>query len=361
MAETAQLIICERGTGDAGGQLLRLQLSALFVLDARAGRRGATPRWSGRRRRTRALGVYLHIPFCRKRCHFCYFRVYTDKNSLGDPALPGRGDRGARALRAASRSSAAGSRTSSTSAAARPPISRRGSSPPDGRDEGLLPWDEAEEVTFECEPGTLTEPKLGSSGTSGVTRLSLGVEHFDERILRAQRPRARREGDRPRLRVRPLDRVPADQHRSDRRHDGRHRREVAGERSRRRIELQPDSVTIYQMEIPYNTTIFQEMKAQGQEVAPVAELGRRSAQWVRSAFDAARGGRLHDHQRLHRRQGSGAHEVRLPRPALDRRGPDRPGRGLLLARGRHPLPERAQLGPLHRPAQRGRTADLPRA
>jgi oxygen-independent coproporphyrinogen-3 oxidase len=25
------------------------------------------------------LGLYLHIPFCRKRCHFCYFRVYTDK------------------------------------------------------------------------------------------------------------------------------------------------------------------------------------------------------------------------------------------------------------------------------------------
>src|SRR5262244_3218037 len=27
------------------------------------------------------LGVYLHIPFCRKRCHFCYFRVYTDKDA----------------------------------------------------------------------------------------------------------------------------------------------------------------------------------------------------------------------------------------------------------------------------------------
>ena len=25
--------------------------------------------------------MYLHIPFCRKRCHFCYFRVYTDKNA----------------------------------------------------------------------------------------------------------------------------------------------------------------------------------------------------------------------------------------------------------------------------------------
>src|SRR3954470_23502510 len=27
------------------------------------------------------LGLYLHIPFCRKRCKFCYFRVYTDVNA----------------------------------------------------------------------------------------------------------------------------------------------------------------------------------------------------------------------------------------------------------------------------------------
>src|SRR5437762_13553905 len=27
------------------------------------------------------LGLYLHIPFCRKRSKFCYFRVYTDKNA----------------------------------------------------------------------------------------------------------------------------------------------------------------------------------------------------------------------------------------------------------------------------------------
>ena len=27
------------------------------------------------------LGLYIHLPFCRKRCNFCYFRVYTDKNS----------------------------------------------------------------------------------------------------------------------------------------------------------------------------------------------------------------------------------------------------------------------------------------
>ena len=27
------------------------------------------------------LGLYLHIPFCRKRCTFCYYKVYTDKNA----------------------------------------------------------------------------------------------------------------------------------------------------------------------------------------------------------------------------------------------------------------------------------------
>ncbi len=33
------------------------------------------------------LGLYLHIPFCRKRCKFCYFRVYTDKNARRDRDL----------------------------------------------------------------------------------------------------------------------------------------------------------------------------------------------------------------------------------------------------------------------------------
>src|SRR3954464_9659175 len=27
------------------------------------------------------LGMYIHIPFCRKRCKFCYFRVYTQQNA----------------------------------------------------------------------------------------------------------------------------------------------------------------------------------------------------------------------------------------------------------------------------------------
>src|SRR6187431_212228 len=31
--------------------------------------------------RAPSFGQYVHIPFCRKRCHFCYFKVYTDKDS----------------------------------------------------------------------------------------------------------------------------------------------------------------------------------------------------------------------------------------------------------------------------------------
>ena len=47
----------------------------------------------------------------------------------------------------------------------------------------LLPWDETEEVAFEAEPGTLTDHKLKAIRELGVTRLSLGVENFDDHIL----------------------------------------------------------------------------------------------------------------------------------------------------------------------------------
>lgn len=47
----------------------------------------------------------------------------------------------------------------------------------------LFPWDETEEVAFEAEPGTLTEKKLEALREIGVTRLSLGIESFDDHLL----------------------------------------------------------------------------------------------------------------------------------------------------------------------------------
>ena len=106
------------------------------------------------------LGIYVHIPFCRKRCHFCYFRVYTDKNSS---EIRNYIDAVLDEMQLYAKEVFVGGR--------KPNFVYFGGGTPsylsedqlrhltDGMKE-LLPWDEAEEVTFECEPGTLREKKL---------------------------------------------------------------------------------------------------------------------------------------------------------------------------------------------------------
>jgi len=53
---------------------------------------------------------------------------------------------------------------------------------------------------------------------------------------------------------------------------------------RKTIEMSPDSVTIYEMEIPYNTTIYKQMKAEGKLAAPVADWDTKRG-WVNHAFN----------------------------------------------------------------------------
>src|SRR6185295_12667609 len=52
---------------------------------------------------------------------------------------------------------------------------------------------------------------------------------------------------------------------------------------RRALELQPDSVTIYQMELPYNTIISQEILKEGKE-SPIADWPTKQ-RWLNYAFD----------------------------------------------------------------------------
>src|SRR5687768_6854902 len=229
------------------------------------------------------LGVYLHIPFCRKRCHFCYFRVYTDKNSK---EIQGYLDSALAELRLYSEKPFINGR--------KPKFVYFGGGTPsylsvrqleyltNGMKE-LLPWDEAEEVTFECEPGTLTEPKVHYLRQMGVTRLSLGVEHFDDRILKlngrahgaAEIPKAfgyARDAGFPQINIDLIAGMMGD---TDESWDAC---------VQAALDLAPDSITIYQMEIPYNTTIYKEMQEQGHEVAPVADwLTKRG--WVELAFE----------------------------------------------------------------------------
>src|SRR6478672_11115834 len=129
------------------------------------------------------LGLYLHIPFCRKRCKFCYFRVYTDKNadevetyldalSREIHLYAGREGFGGRQFEFVY---FGGGTPSFLSNAQLPRLIERINE--------KWTWNAAKEVTFECEPGTLKESKLQTIKEIGVTRLSLGVEHFDDEIL----------------------------------------------------------------------------------------------------------------------------------------------------------------------------------
>ncbi len=228
------------------------------------------------------LGLYIHIPFCRKRCDFCYYKVYTDKNSraihryleaviaeaaayAGRTALAGRGPRFVYF----------GGGTPSYLSAPQMEYLFKGL-------QRHFPWDGAEEIAFECEPGTLQRNKIKALRELGVTRLSLGVENFDPTILEINN-RAHRAVE--------IDRA------------YNYAREVGFEQINidliagmvgetqanwescieKTIAMNPESVTIYQMEIPYNTTNFRRMREGGVDAVPVADW-RTKRRWLDEAF-----------------------------------------------------------------------------
>ena len=230
------------------------------------------------------LGLYLHVPFCRKRCHFCYFRVYTNKNAQEVETYL---DLVAREWELYARQRAV---------AGRPPnfVYFGGGTPSFlstkqlerlvARLTAVTPWTHADEITFECEPGTLTEAKLSAIRAMGVTRLSLGVENFDDAILelngRAHRSpeigrayaQARALGF-PQINIDLIAGMLGET-------DANWQHCIA-----RTLALEPDSVTIYQMELPFNTTISADvLKGTGQFAESVASWATRR-RWVMEAFD----------------------------------------------------------------------------
>lgn len=228
------------------------------------------------------LGLYLHIPFCRKRCKFCYFKVFTD-NKASDietyvSAL-------SREIELVSQQPVMGGRpfrfvyfgggTPSY-------LSVRQLESLVERLQKSIDWSLAEEVTFECEPGTLRESKIKALKELGVTRLSLGVENFTDEILK-ENGRAHltgeiykawdwiQEADFPNVNI---DLIAG----------------MVGEswdnwkyNIQKTIELSPDSVTIYQMELPFNTVYSKDILGNQIEI-PVADWPTKR-DWVSYAFD----------------------------------------------------------------------------
>ncbi len=232
------------------------------------------------------LGLYLHIPFCRKRCKFCYFRVYTDKNARDiETYLQAL----IREVELYSRLPIVGGRplhffyfgggTPSYLSAAQ----LRGLV---DSLQKLLPWRDAAEVTFECEPGTLQQHKLETLKELGVTRLSLGIENFSDRILE-ENGRAHLSAEIFRAydwaRALHFQQINIDLIAGMVGETWENWRDCVA----KTIALAPDSVTIYQMELPYNTVISKELRVVGQDEpvqSPVADWPTKR-DWVSYAFD----------------------------------------------------------------------------
>ena len=228
------------------------------------------------------LGLYVHVPFCRKRCKFCYFRVYTDVTAADV-------DRYAQAVAA-----------EAALVAARRAIAGRelryvyfgGGTPSflsvrqlERLVDGLhrsFGWDRAEEVTFECEPGTLSEPKVQALKALGMTRISLGVENFDDAILEAN---GRAHLSAEILRAWEWIQAAGFPNTNIDLIAGMLGETTASWRRtvERTLALAPDSVTIYQMELPFNTVFVKDAKGEGTHV-PVADWDTKRA-WVDEAYE----------------------------------------------------------------------------
>ncbi len=228
------------------------------------------------------LGLYLHVPFCRKRCKFCYFRVYTDVAAADVE----------RYSQALAREAAVVAATRAVAGRSLRYVYFGGGTPSflsvkqlERLVAGLhesFGWDDAEEVTFECEPGTLSEPKVHALKALGMTRISLGVENFDDQILEAN-GRAHLSAEI----LRAWDWIKAAGFPSTNvdliagmvgETFETWQRTVA-----KTLALEPDSLTIYQMELPFNTVFVKDAKGADTAV-PVADWPTKR-HWVDWAFE----------------------------------------------------------------------------
>ena len=231
------------------------------------------------------LGLYLHIPFCRKRCKFCYFRVYTDKNASDISVYL---DAITKEVELLSKTACVGGRPLDYVYFGGGTPSYLSATQLDGlmtRLREIMPWDSAREITFECEPGTLQKHKLEMLRKHGITRLSLGVENFKPEILQYN-GRAHLEDEIYRAfgwaRELGFPQINIDLIAGMVGEDWDNWKQCL----EKTIKLDPDCVTIYQMELPYNTVFSKELKVLGNDEPglAVADWPTKRA-WTRYAFD----------------------------------------------------------------------------
>jgi oxygen-independent coproporphyrinogen-3 oxidase len=119
----------------------------------------------------------------------------------------------------------------------------------------IIPWDNACEVTFECAPKSVTPWKLDALRRNGVTRASLGIQQLSDDVLTRNGRmhlvrdvrRAYADIERAGFVTINVDLMVGMAGKSD---------QSFFQSLNEVISMQPDSVTIYQMEIPHNTPLY---------------------------------------------------------------------------------------------------------
>ncbi len=138
------------------------------------------------------LGIYLHIPFCRVKCPYCAFVVFTGRTALREDYVDAMARHIARAGRETNADAAGLTRGPDGRLPVRT-IYLGGGTPttlPVAQLARLLDSVRAHfavaddvEITVETEPGTTSPDAFGALVAAGVDRVTIGVQSFDARHL----------------------------------------------------------------------------------------------------------------------------------------------------------------------------------
>ena len=124
---------------------------------------------------TAPFGVYLHIPFCSRRCDYCAFATWSDRHHLQDAYLDALAAEIAREVESgmpAATSVFVGGGTPSLVDPVRL-----------AQIVALIPVADGAEITIECNPESVTEAHIASYVAAGVDRLSFGVQSLSAEVL----------------------------------------------------------------------------------------------------------------------------------------------------------------------------------
>src|SRR5437016_6326452 len=124
------------------------------------------------------FGVYVHVPFCARRCDYCDFATWTDRHHLMEAYA-------AACVADLGRHQAGGELRPATSVffgGGTPSLL-----PPSllARILEAVPRAPEAEVTVECNPDTVDRERLAAYRAAGVNRLSFGVQSMAPHVLAA--------------------------------------------------------------------------------------------------------------------------------------------------------------------------------